>query len=121
VQAAISSCTKGATADHPEVPAEKIATYCTCSANAVADVTTMADVEYINSHGGTPSEDYQKRMKTVAIACNAKRACTKARTRRGCGPFSLPAGRFPPWNDDPIRVAGDCQNSPAGLAGAPLS
>jgi len=72
VQAAISSCTKGATADHPEVPAEKIATYCTCSANAVADVTTMADVEYINSHGGTPSEDYQKRMKTVAIACNAK-------------------------------------------------
>jgi hypothetical protein len=72
VQAAIASCTKGATADHPEVPAEKIVTYCTCSANAVADVTTMADVEYINSHNGTPSADYQKRMKTVAIACNAK-------------------------------------------------
>jgi len=71
IQGSIKSCTKTASTDHPEIPAATIGVYCTCMAAAEADITTQADIDYINSHG-SPTDDFRQRVLALAPACNAK-------------------------------------------------
>jgi hypothetical protein len=70
VQAAIASCTATATKNHPDVAAATIKTYCTCMAGKEADITTAADIAYMNEHNAATPE-YTSRVQALAPACNA--------------------------------------------------
>ena len=71
VQSSIGSCSATVKQNHPEIPAKTVSTYCTCMANKEADITTQADIDYINQHNAA-TEEYTRRVQALAPACNAE-------------------------------------------------
>ncbi|MGH7095116.1 MAG: hypothetical protein ACREFB_16505 [Stellaceae bacterium] len=71
VAASAKSCTRGVKTNHPDLPAAAVATYCSCMADGEADMTTPADIAYINAHHEAPP-DYKGRLTKLAASCNAK-------------------------------------------------
>ncbi|HZT88077.1 MAG TPA: hypothetical protein VFA12_08915 [Stellaceae bacterium] len=71
VESSINSCSSAIKQAHPEVPADKVTTYCTCMAEAEADMTTEEDVQYMATHNAA-TPDYTRRVQALAPACNKK-------------------------------------------------
>ena len=70
VASSIKGCTDGAAREKLTVPADKMKAFCACMANKQADMTTQADLDYYGQHQ-TLSDDYSKRIATLAPACRA--------------------------------------------------
>jgi len=71
VAGSIKSCSATAAKNHPEIPAERASTFCSCMAEAEADITTPADIAYVKQNRVT-SPDYRQRVLALAPACNAR-------------------------------------------------
>jgi hypothetical protein len=71
IESSVKSCSDTALKTNPKLPAKTIETYCSCMADAEADMTTAADVEYMSAHNEPPA-DYTARVRALAPACNAK-------------------------------------------------
>jgi hypothetical protein len=70
VQSSITSCTSTVKRSNPTVPADTIKTYCTCMAGKEADMTTQADVAYMDAHKAA-SPEYTQRVQALAPVCKA--------------------------------------------------
>lgn len=71
VDASRKSCSEGLHKNNPKLPADAVEAYCSCMAEAEADMTTDADVEYMSAHNAA-TEDYRTRVVALAPACKAK-------------------------------------------------
>jgi hypothetical protein len=71
VDSSRQSCSEGMHKANPKLPANATDTYCSCMAEAEADMTTQADVEYMAAHNAA-TEDYRKRVLALAPACKTK-------------------------------------------------
>ena len=71
IKSSFKSCGDAIRKDHPNVAAKVVESYCTCMAEAEADMTTDADIEYMNAHSAPPA-DYRRRVQALAPACNRK-------------------------------------------------
>jgi hypothetical protein len=71
IKSSIKACLDTAHARNPSTPMSNLTTYCTCMADAEADMTTPADTAYIIAHNAA-SDDYRKRVLALAPACNKK-------------------------------------------------
>lgn len=71
IESSLKSCSEAVRKGHPTVAAATIKTYCSCMADAEADMTTDADVQYMDVHNEA-SPDYRSRVLALAPACNAK-------------------------------------------------
>ena len=71
VKGSFEACNGAATRDHPELAAAAIKTYCQCMADKEADMTTQADIDYVNAHQ-VGSDDYKARILALAPACQAQ-------------------------------------------------
>lgn len=71
VESSVKSCSEAVQKNNSKLPANTVATYCSCMAEAEADMTTAADVEYMSAHNAA-SADYTARVQALAPACNAK-------------------------------------------------
>lgn len=71
VDSSLKSCSDGIHKNKPKLPAKTVETYCSCMAEAEADITTDADVEYMAAHNAA-TKDYTDRVRALAPACNAK-------------------------------------------------
>lgn len=70
VKASFQSCSEALQKTRKDLPNNAITTYCMCMANGEADMTTKADIEYINAHHEA-NADYSQRVKAIAPRCNA--------------------------------------------------
>jgi hypothetical protein len=71
IKSSFKSCGDAVRKDHPSVAAKVVESYCTCMAEAEAEMTTDADIEYMNAHSAPPA-DYRRRVQALAPACNQK-------------------------------------------------
>jgi hypothetical protein len=71
ITGSFQACSEAATRDHAEIGAAAIKTYCQCMAEKEADMTTQADVDYVNAHQAG-SDDYKARIQALAPGCQAK-------------------------------------------------
>ena len=71
VKSSLESCSSGVRKNNPQLPAKQIETYCSCMAEAEADMTTAADIEYIAAHNAA-TKDYTARVQALAPACATK-------------------------------------------------
>jgi hypothetical protein len=71
VKASVESCSSGVHKDHPKLPAKPVEAYCSCMAEAEADMTTASDVEYMSAHNAATA-DYSARIQALAPECAAK-------------------------------------------------
>jgi hypothetical protein len=71
VAGSIKSCLATAAKKHPELSAERANVFCSCMANAEADMTTPADIAYVRQNSVT-SPDYRQRVLALAPGCNAR-------------------------------------------------
>jgi hypothetical protein len=71
VKGSFDACNGAATRDHPEIAADAVKTYCQCMAEKEADMTTQADIDYVNAHQ-VGSDDYKARIMELAPACQAQ-------------------------------------------------
>ena len=71
IQGSFEACNSAATRDHPEIGADKVKTYCQCMADKEADMTTQADIDYVNAHQ-VGSDDYKARIMALAPACQTQ-------------------------------------------------
>jgi len=71
INGSFEACNGAATRDHPEIAADAVKTYCQCMAEKEADMTTQADIDYVNAHQ-VGSDDYKARILALAPACQAK-------------------------------------------------
>jgi hypothetical protein len=71
IQGSFGACNDAAKRDHPEIAADAVKTYCQCMAEKEADMTTQADIDYVNAHQAG-SDDYKARILALAPACQAK-------------------------------------------------
>lgn len=71
VDASRKSCSEGLQKSNSKLPANAIDLYCSCMADAEADMTTEADVEYMSAHNAA-TEDYKARVLALAPACKTK-------------------------------------------------
>jgi hypothetical protein len=70
VKGAIRTCTRTQQADpqNSGIPAATIEAFCSCVGNALADVTTRADVAFINQHQ-TPGPGYAEKSDAASQKC----------------------------------------------------
>ena len=71
IKGSFGACTDAATRDHPEIAASAVKTYCQCMAEKEADMTTQADIDYINANKAG-SDDYKARIQALAPVCQEK-------------------------------------------------
>ena len=71
VDSSLKSCSDSVHKNQPQILANKVETYCSCMAEAEADMTTDADVEYMSAHN-EPPKGYRERVLALAPACNRK-------------------------------------------------
>ena len=71
VDSSLKSCSDALHKNNPKLSAKTVETYCSCMAEAEADMTTDADVEYMSAHEAA-TKDYTDRVRALAPACNAK-------------------------------------------------
>ena len=71
IKGSFEACNSAATRDHPEIAAAAVNTYCQCMAEKEADMTTQADIDYVNAHQ-VGSDDYKARIMALAPACQAQ-------------------------------------------------
>ena len=71
ITGSFEACNGAATRDHPEIAAAAVKTYCQCMAEKEADMTTQADIDYVNAHQ-VGSDDYKARILGLAPACQAQ-------------------------------------------------
>jgi len=71
INGSFGACTDAATRDHPEIAAAAVKTYCQCMAEKEADMTTQADIDYINANKAG-SDDYKARIQALAPVCQEK-------------------------------------------------
>ena len=71
IHGSFEACNGAATRDHPEIAADAVKTYCQCMAEKEADMTTQADIDYVNAHQ-VGSDDYKARILALAPACQAQ-------------------------------------------------
>lgn len=71
IKGSFEACNSAATRDHPEIASDKVKTYCQCMAEKEADMTTQADIDYVNEHQ-VGSDDYKQRILALAPACQAQ-------------------------------------------------
>ncbi len=71
IKGSFEACNSAATRDHPEIAGDKVKTYCQCMAEKEADMTTQADIDYVNAHQ-VGSDDYKARILALAPACQAQ-------------------------------------------------
>ena len=71
IKGSFEACNSAATRDHPEIAATAVNTYCQCMADKEADMTTQADIDYVNAHQ-IGSDDYKARIMALAPACQAQ-------------------------------------------------
>jgi len=71
VESSLKSCSDTIHKNNPKAAASTVEAYCNCMAEAEADMTTDADIEYMNAHAAPPP-DYRGRVQALAPACNAK-------------------------------------------------
>jgi hypothetical protein len=71
VDSSLKGCSDTAHKNNPKLAAKTVETYCSCMAEAEADMTTQADVEYMSAHN-EPPQDYRGRVQALAPACKAK-------------------------------------------------
>ena len=71
IKGSFEACSSAATRDHPEIAGDAVKTYCQCMAEKEADMTTQADIDYVNAHQ-VGSDDYKARILALAPACQAK-------------------------------------------------
>lgn len=71
VKSSLESCSDALRKNRPNMSSKQIETYCSCMAEAEADMTTAADVQYMAAHNAA-TEDYHARVRALAPACNAK-------------------------------------------------
>jgi hypothetical protein len=71
IKGSFEACSSAASKDHPEIAADAVKTYCQCMAEKEADMTTQADIDYVNAHQAG-SDDYKARILALAPACQAK-------------------------------------------------
>lgn len=74
VRGAVASCTAQGARDPrtANVPRDKLADYCRCSANALADRLSPADIKAINANPTQARQDMAPRVQASAQACKAK-------------------------------------------------
>ena len=68
VKGSFGACADAAARDHPEIAAAAVRTYCRCMADKEADMTTQADIDYVNAHKAG-SDNYKARIHAIAPAC----------------------------------------------------
>ena len=71
VKSSSESCGSELRKNRQNMTAKQIETFCSCMAEAEADMTTAADVAYMATHDAA-TEDYGARVRALASACNAK-------------------------------------------------
>jgi hypothetical protein len=71
IEGSFGACNGAATHDHPEIAADAVKAYCQCMAEKEADITTQADIDYVNEHQ-VGSDDYKARILALASGCRAK-------------------------------------------------
>ena len=71
IKGSFEACNGAAVRDHPEIASDKVKTYCQCMAEKEADMTTQADIDYVNAHQ-VGSDDYKARIMALAPACQAQ-------------------------------------------------
>ena len=71
VDSSRQSCSASIHKNNAKLPADVVETYCSCMAEAEADMTTQADVQYMTAHNAAP-EDYTARVRALAPACKTK-------------------------------------------------
>jgi hypothetical protein len=71
IKGSFEACNGAATRDHPEIAADVVKTYCQCMAEKEADMTTQADIDYVNAHQ-VGSDDYKARIMALAPGCQAQ-------------------------------------------------
>jgi hypothetical protein len=71
IKGSFGACTDAATRDHPEIASAAVNTYCQCMAEKEADMTTQADIDYINANKAG-SDDYKARIQALAPVCREK-------------------------------------------------
>ena len=76
INSSIAACNRAVTRDHPEIAANKVATYCQCMAEKEADITSRADIDYVSQYH-IASADYQARILAVAPACRTQAGISK--------------------------------------------
>ena len=71
VDSSRKSCSDGLHRNNAKLAANAVETYCSCMAEAEADMTTDADVQYMAAHNAATA-DYTARVRALAPACKAK-------------------------------------------------
>jgi hypothetical protein len=71
IKGSFGACNEAATRDHSEIAADTIKTYCQCMAEKEADMTTQADIDYINANK-VGSDSYKARIQALAPVCREK-------------------------------------------------
>ena len=71
ITGSFEACNGAATRDHPEIAVAAVKTYCQCMAEKEADMTTQADIDYVNAHQ-VGSDDYKARILALAPACQTQ-------------------------------------------------
>jgi hypothetical protein len=69
IKNASESCVAAVRKDNSALPETGAQAYCVCMATAQADITTPADVAYMNEHS-TASDDYRRRLQPLAARCS---------------------------------------------------
>jgi hypothetical protein len=71
IESSPKGCLDAIHKNNSKIAAKTVETYCSCMAQAEADITTAADVHYMNAHT-EPPQDYRDRVRALAPACKAK-------------------------------------------------
>src|SRR5258708_19233990 len=71
ITGSFQACNGAAAHDHPEIAADAVKTYCQCMAEKEADMTTQADIEYVNAHQDG-SDHYKARIMALPPGCQPK-------------------------------------------------